>query len=154
MIGTAVVCLAVAAVLSRPASLGSPAATATWWVMAVASALALIWNDLYFAALASGKSGAVIPVFDWLFTFLPALVVGLVTSRHGRAAHLRATLGTAIVTVPLLGLGWSISGEGGTLPGALAGGLYSAAVFGVVPLLLAMVLTRGPVPQEPALAAH
>ena len=89
-----------------------------------------------------------------MLTFVPALVVGLVTRRHGRAAHLRATLGTAIVTVPLLGLGWAITGEGGDVPGALIDSLHSAVVFGAVPLLFAILLTWGPRTGTPALAAR
>ena len=138
--GTGLVCLAVAAALVAPRALGSRPAAATWWVMAVASVLAQVWNDLYFAALAG--TGGVIPVFDWLFTFVPALVVGLVVRRHGPAAHLRATIGTGVVTLPMLALGWALVSQQESTVGALAGGLYATALFGALPLLVAVGVTR------------
>ena len=140
MIGTGVVCLAVAAALVTPRTLGSRPATATWWTLAVASLLAQVWNDLYFAALA--ETGGIIPVFDWLFTFVPALVVGLVVRRRGLATHLRATIGTAVVTLPMLALGWALAARADSLLQALAGGLYTAAFFGVLPLVVAIAITR------------
>ena len=138
--GTGLVCLAVAAALVAPRTLGSRTAAATWWVMAVAAVLAQVWNDLYFAALAG--TGGVIPVFDWLFTFVPALVVGLVVRRHGPAAHLRATIGTGVVTLPMLALGWALVSQQESTVGALAGGLYATALFGALPLLVAVGVTR------------
>jgi hypothetical protein len=140
VVTTGLVCLAVAAVLVTPRTLGSRLATATWWVMAVTSVLAQVWNDLYFAALAD--TGCIIPIFDWLFTFVPALVVGLVARRHGPAVHLRATIGIGVVTLPMLALGWGLAAQAGTLSHALAGGLYTSAFFGVLPLLVAVAITR------------
>jgi hypothetical protein len=108
--------------------------------MAVASVLAQVWNDLYFAALAD--TGGIIPVFDWLFTFVPALVVGLVVRRHGPAAHLRATIGVSVVSLPMLGLGWALATQQDSILAALTGGLYTAAFFGVLPLVVAVAITR------------
>jgi hypothetical protein len=142
VIATGLVCLVTAAVLVRPGTLGSTAATATWWVLAVASVAAQVWNDLYFAALAT--DGGIIPVFDWLFSFVPALVVGLVARRSGPSVHLRATLGTGIVTLPMLGLGWALAAQADSLGTAVAGGLYAVAMFGALPLLVAFAITRPP----------
>ena len=133
-------CLAVAALLVTPRSLGSRAATLTWWVLAAASVAAQVWNGLYLASLSS--TGGIIPVFLWLFTFVPALVVGLVTRRAGAAAHLRATLGIAVVTLPMLGLGWALAAQSDTVARALTGSLHTAAFFGVLPLVAAVALTR------------
>ena len=152
--GTAVVCVLVAAALVRPASLGSPAAVGTWWAVTVAAAAALVWNDLYFAALSTGDGGAVIPVFDWMFTFVPAVVVGAVTRRLGRPRQLRAVLGTAVVAVPLLGLSWAVTGESGAVVDNLLGGIYGAVIFGVVPLLLAFLVTRAPASGAPVTPAR
>ncbi|MBY3554932.1 class-II aminoacyl-tRNA synthetase family protein [Modestobacter lapidis] len=140
VIAVGVVSLVIAAVLVRPRTLGSPAVAATWWVMVVASVLAQTWNDLYFAALAG--TGGIIPIFDWLFTFVPALVVGLVARRHGRGVHLRATIGTGLVTLPMLGLGWALASQADTPAATLAGGLYTATVFGALPLVVAVLITR------------
>ncbi len=140
VVGTGLVCLAVAAALVLPRTLGSRLAARTWWVMAVASVLAQVWNDLYFAAL--DGSGPIIPVFDWLFTFVPALVVGVVGRRHGWAAHLRGTIGTAVVGLPMLGLGWALASQQDSLSSALADALSTTAFFGVLPLVVAIVVTR------------
>lgn len=140
VLGAAVVCLALAGALARPWSLPGRAAAVTWWVLALASAAALTWNALYSAALSAVDSGAVIPVFDWLFTFVPALVVGLATRAAGRRAQLHATLGTAVVTLPLFALGWALLSS--DVLDAVLGALWTTAVLGVVPLLVAIAVSR------------
>ncbi len=141
VVGAALVCLATGGVLVRPGSLPGRAAPVVWWLLALASALALVWNAVYSAALSAGFFGAVIPVFHWLFTFVPALVVGLVTRSAGSPAQLRATLGTAVVTLPLFALGWALLTPSGDLLGFL-GALYGTGVLGVVPLGIAVAVTR------------
>jgi hypothetical protein len=137
----AVLCLGVAGVLARPRSLPGRLVPVTWWLLALASAFALAWNALYSAALADQVGGAVIPVFHWLFTFVPALVVGLGTRSAGARTQLRATLGTAVVTLPLFALGWALlASPGGAV--AFLGALYDTAVLGVVPLVVAVAATR------------
>ncbi|WNV73571.1 hypothetical protein [Geodermatophilus sp. DSM 44513] len=144
--GTALVSLAAATVLVRPATLPAWAA-ATWWLLVLASVFALGWNAVFSAAL-STDDGPVIPVFHWLFTLVPALVVGLQLRRAGARALLRGALGTAVVTLPLFALGWALltsSGSPDGLSGALAGvpdTVRVTAVLGVVPLLLAVAATR------------
>jgi hypothetical protein len=144
LLGTAGVSLVVAALLARPDRLGRAVAV-TWWAMAAAAVFALVWNDLYLAAL-KGGGGAIIPVFDWLFTFVPALVVGLVARRLGPAAHQRATLGIAVLTLPMSALGWAVTSAADTGP-ALTGALYTAGIFGAVPLAMAVFLTRARRPE-------
>jgi hypothetical protein len=141
VLGAAVLCLALAAALVRPRSLPGRLAPATWWSLALASAFALAWNAAYSAALSAAVVGAVIPVFHWLFTFVPALVAGLTTRAAGSRAQLRATLGTAVVTLPLFALGWALLASSGGLV-ALLGALYSTALLGVVPLVVAVAATR------------
>jgi hypothetical protein len=73
---------------------------------------------------------------------VPAFVVGLVTRRYGQAVQTRAVLATAVATLPLVGLGWSLTdGTTGLLP-ALSGGVYSTTVFGVLPMVVALAVTR------------
>jgi hypothetical protein len=141
----AVVCVAVAAALTRPWQLPWPVAV-VWWLLAFVAVFAHGWNDLYFAALADPGGGAIIPVFDGFFTFIPALVVALAAIPAGRQAQLRAGLGTAVVGVPLLALGWAIyAAPGGYLSAAL-GSLWPTAFFGVAPVAVALALT---VPLNP-----
>jgi hypothetical protein len=143
LIATAVACVAGAALLTRPGRIG-PAVAATWWVMAAAAAFALVWDDLYLASLRG--EGGIIPVLDWAFTFVPALVVGLVARRRGPEAHLRTTIGIAVLTLPLSGLGWAVTSDEGTAV-ALAGAVYSAGLLGALPLAVAVLLTRPPRPE-------
>jgi hypothetical protein len=148
--GSAVVCLAVAAVLVRPRAFGSPLAAGTWLALVVAAAAALVWHAIFLAALVDTGDGPVIPVFDGLLTFVPAFVVGLVTRPYGLAVQTRAVLATAVATLPLVALGWSLTdGTTGLLP-ALSGGVYSTAVFGVLPMVVALAVTRaaGPAPVD------
>ena len=139
-LATAGVCLAVAAILVRPRDLPGRVAPAIWWAAVVTAAAALVWHDLFLAAL--GRTGdAAIPVIDWLFTLLPAAVVGLATRRAGSRTQLRAILGTAVVTLPLYALGWGLfsSAEGWS---AVTNTLRATGFLGVIPLLVAVVATR------------
>jgi hypothetical protein len=142
VLATCGLCLLAGVLLTRPRSLGSPLATLTWWGVAVAALTGQVWNDLYLAAL-STAGGGIVPVFGWVSTAVPAALVGLATRGAGREAHLRATLGTGIVTLPPVGLGWAFAAAGGPGDG-LAGGLWSAGLLGVLPLALAIAATRPP----------
>lgn len=142
VVGTAVVSAAVAVLLSRPGRLGLVVAT-TWWAVAGLAVAALVWNDVYLAALRG--DGGVIPVFAWLFTFLPVLLVGLVARRSGPVVHRRATLGLAVLVLPLFALGWPLASDARALV-SFVGGLSSAVLFGLLPLAAAVFLSRAPRP--------
>ena len=141
VLGAGLFCLAVAAALSRPWQL--PGLTAVlWWLSGLLAVGAHTWNGLYFAALADPLGGAIIPVFDGLFTFVPALVVGLAAIPSGPRGQLRAVLGTAVVGVPLLTLGWSLySAPEGLLPAAVFS-LWPGVLFGVAPVAVALAICR------------
>lgn len=141
VLGAVVACLVLAGALVRPRSLPGRLAPATWWLLALASAVALTWHALYYAALSEDVVGAVIPVLDWLFTLVPALAVGWATRRAGLRTQLRATLGTAVVTLPLFALAWALLDSSGGVV-AFLGALYSTAFLGVVPLVIAVAATR------------
>ena len=139
LLGAGLVCLAVAAALSRPWRLPWPTAV-VWWLSGLVAIGAHTWNGLYSAAMADPLGGAMIPVFDGFFTFLPALVVGLAAIPAGPRAQLRAGLGTAVVGVPLLTLGWSLfHAPEGVLPAA-AYSLWPGALFGVAPVVVALTI--------------
>jgi hypothetical protein len=72
--------------------------------------------------------------------FGPALLAPLAALRSDRPTQLRAGLSTAVVSLPLLALGWSLLTAPRGVASAVAGGLYSAAVFGVVPLVLGLLV--------------
>jgi len=147
VVGAGVVCLAVAAAVTRPWRLPLPVA-AVWWLLGLVAVFAHAWNDLYSAALSIGD-GPIIPVFDGFFTFLPALVVALVAIPTGRWSQLRAGLGTAVVGVPLHALGWSLYGAPDGFAAGALGALWPTAFFGVAPVAVALALT---VPLNPRTA--
>lgn len=139
VVGAALACLVTATVLVRPAMLPGRAA-GTWWLLAAASAFALGWNAVFSAAM-STDDGPIIPVFHWLFTLVPALVVGLQLREASARDRLRAVLGTAVVTLPLFALGWALLDPSGGLAG-VPGTLRVTSILGVVPLLLAIAAAR------------
>ncbi|MGY1634871.1 hypothetical protein ACI784_24480 [Geodermatophilus sp. SYSU D01186] len=141
VVGAALLCLVAAGLLVRPRSLPGRLAPVTFWLVCLASVFALGWDALYAAALSDGTSGAVIPVFHWLFTSVPAFVVGLAVRDAGPRTQLRATLGTAVVTLPLFTLGWALLAPPWASDTA-RDALLTTAVLGVVPLSLAVALTR------------
>ncbi|MCZ2828083.1 hypothetical protein O2W14_04445 [Modestobacter sp. VKM Ac-2986] len=137
--GAGALCLGVAAVLTRPWQLPAPVAVG-WWLVGLLAVLLHGWDSAHLAALADPDGGAVIPVFNWLFTALPALVVGLIARPAGRPAQLRAVLGTAVVGVPLTALSWSLyAAPEGLLPAAL-GSLWPTAVLGAAPVAAVLAL--------------
>jgi len=106
VIGVAVLCVGVAVVLTaRTAGLDRrDPVTLAWLGLLLLSAAALVWNALYAAVLSATSPGAIVPIFHWLFTFLPAVLAGSLFTRRGREARWAAALGTAVVTVPLFHL--------------------------------------------------
>ncbi|MGY1643672.1 hypothetical protein ACI782_21405 [Geodermatophilus sp. SYSU D00703] len=136
--GTAGVCLALAGILVRPASLPGRVVPALWWLVVLASAVALGWNALRSAALSDLVVGAVLPVLDRLLAFLPAAVVGLATRRAGTRPQLRAVLGTAVVSVPLFTLGWALLDSSPGIVGVLEAPLHGGTLLGALPVLLAV----------------
>lgn len=113
-----------------------------WVVVSLLAAAALIWNALFMAADAEFETGAIIPVFHWLFTFVPPLLVGLIARRRGRAPALVAALATGTVTLPLFGLGWSLLASRDPAGSGIGSSLWNTTIFGVVPLVLATLIVR------------
>jgi len=142
LLAAGLACPALAAVLARPWTWRAPGAAAVWAVLVALSVFAGVWNDLYYAAL-SQQLGPVIPVFDWLFTSVPALLAALLTRSRGRALQLRAALGTAVVSLPLLALGAALYSAPDGFASGFGAGLSSAAFFGVLPLVVVLALTAG-----------
>ena len=139
------VCLLAGAVLTRPASLGTRTAVATWWLLVVLSLAGSAQQTVWLTSLDLWEEA--IPVFGWIYTALPAALVGLATARAGRSTHRRATLGTAVVTVPPVGLAWAVAAGADGFGSGLATGLWTAALLGAVPLAIAVVLTGRRVPR-------
>ncbi|SDN76916.1 hypothetical protein SAMN05428965_1538 [Geodermatophilus sp. DSM 45219] len=131
----AVVSIATAVALTwREADLGPRDLLAwAWSALVVLAAAALLWNALYAAALSTIDFGAPIPIFHWLFTFIPAVLAGSLFRHRGRRARWTAALGTGVVTVPLFALSWSLLIPGLSLAG-VANTLWATGILGVAPL--------------------
>jgi uncharacterized membrane protein len=134
--GIAVACVGIAVALTRrTADLGAGHVESRAWLgLVVLAAAALMWNAIYAAALSTIDFGAPIPIFDWLFTFVPAVLAGLLFRRHDRRARQAAALGTGIVTVPLFALSWALLSSVGPWVAAVAAALVPTVVLGVAPL--------------------
>ncbi|SDF04760.1 hypothetical protein SAMN05660662_0862 [Blastococcus aurantiacus] len=113
-----------------------------WLAVSLLAAAALIWNALVLAADAEFQTGALIPVFHWMFTFVPALLTGLAARNRGAVRAVAAALGTGVVTVPLLGLGWSLFASRESMTAGLGNSLWATALLGVGPLVIAAAISR------------
>ena len=107
-----------------------------WAALVLLAGAALVWNALYAAALSAQPTGPgpVIPIFDWLLTFLPALVAGRLFTRRPRSQRRTGALGTGIVTVRLLALSWALVDSSEDFFVGVAGAAWDTAVFGIAPL--------------------
>ena len=89
------------------------------------------------------ETGATIPVFHWAFTFFPALLAGLAARDLGAGPAVAASLGTGVVTLPLFGLGWSFLSSREALNSVgIGSGLWTTAILGVAPLVIAAAIAR------------
>lgn len=113
-----------------------------WSVVSLLASAALIWDGLFMAANAEFETGAMIPVFHWMFTFVPALLTGLAARGRGAARAIAAALSTGVVTVPLFGLGWSLLSSRESLTDGIGSSLWLTAIFGLVPLGVAAAISR------------
>ncbi|MGY1651726.1 hypothetical protein [Geodermatophilus sp. SYSU D01119] len=124
-------------------------AAAVWLVVVLAAAAALTWNALYAAALSDVGTGAVIPVFHWLFTLAPAVLAGWGAPRADAGVRRALAVGTGVVTVPLSALGWALLA--GPAPSGLPGVLWTTVLLGAAPLAAGAVLVArrdgGPLPS-------
>jgi ABC-type Na+ efflux pump permease subunit len=144
VLGVALSCLlAGGAVTLRDAALRPrDPAFLVWLAVCLLAAAALIWNALVMAADSEMETGAIIPVFHWMFTFVPALLTGLAARSLGGSRAVAAALGTGAVTLPLFGLGWSLLGSRETVAAGIGNGLWTTAVLGAVPLAIAAAISR------------
>ncbi|MGY2130238.1 hypothetical protein [Blastococcus sp. SYSU DS0617] len=144
VLGVTAVCLLVGAwtTLRDAALRPRDLAFLTWLVVSLLAAAALIWNALVMAADSEFETGAIIPVFHWMFTFVPALLTGLAARNRGAVRTVAAALGTGVVTVPLFGLGWSLLSSREPMPAGIGNSLWITAILGVGPLVIAAAISR------------
>jgi hypothetical protein len=131
-LGTTAVCLAGGLLVVRRAArlCWTAPALAGWVLVVLAAGAALLWRSLYDASLSTIEFGALIPVLDWAFTLVPAVLAGVAGARRGRDARIALALGTGLVTVPAYALGTALVFAGGGA-GAAAAALPMVAILGL-----------------------
>jgi hypothetical protein len=105
-----------------------------WAALMLVTSGALVWNALYAAALSTTSFGAIIPIFHWLFTLVPAVLAGALFTHRGREARWAAALGTGVVTLPLFHL-FAVLVLGGDPWLTTVGSLTLTGPLGVAPLI-------------------
>jgi hypothetical protein len=151
VIGAAVLCVGVAALLTfrRLGLRWSDPVAQAWTALLVVSAAGISWNAMYSAALSTTDFGAVIPIFHWMFTLIPAVLAGALFRRRGRLDCWTAALGTGMVTLPLFQLSSMLLTSGGPALSVLLGGVTFTAILGAAPLVGGVAIA-GAMSQERA----
>jgi hypothetical protein len=133
------VCLWAAGKAVRPAgTFRSPTAAQLWWATTGAAALVSIAAALSLAADAGAHQPPGALLARWLVPAVPAVVAGVLARRDGRAARIRAALGTGVVTVPLFAVGWALFASPGGVVLPTADVVSMVLLAGVTPFALAV----------------
>jgi hypothetical protein len=133
-------CVWTAGRLVRPAeTLRSPAAVGMWWALLAGSALVSGSAALSLASFAGTGERPTDLLVRCAVPVVPAVLAGVLARDAGRAARVRAALGTGLVTVPLGGLGWALLSSAGRSTAGLADVLAMTGLAGATPLALAVV---------------
>ena len=110
----AALCVWSAGRLVRPAeTLRSSGAARLWWALVAGAALVSVAADLSLASFAGTGQRPADLLVRCAVPLLPAVLAGVLAADAGRAARVRAALGTGLVTVPLAGLGWALLSSAG-----------------------------------------
>lgn len=131
------VCAWAAGRLVRPArTLGSATAVRVWWLVLAGSAVVSVTAALSLASYAGSATRPGELAARCLVPLVPAVLAGVLARADGRAARIRAALGTGLVTLPLTGLGWALLASGSAA--SLSDALGMTLLCGVTPLALAV----------------
>lgn len=135
----AAACVWVAGRSVRPAeTLTSLGAARLWWALVSGAALVSVAGALSLASWAGTGDRPADLVVRCAVPLVPAVLAGVLAADAGRAARVRAALGTGLVTVPLGGLGWALLSSSGPSTAGLADVLGTTTLAAVAPLLLAV----------------
>ena len=135
----AAACVWVAGRAVRPAeTLPSAGAARLWWGLVSGAALVSVAAALSLASYAGTGDRPADLVVRCAVPLVPAVLAGVLAADAGRAARVRAALGTGLVTVPLGGVGWALLSSAGRSTAGLGDVLGMTALTAVAPLLLAV----------------
>ncbi|MEU2350782.1 hypothetical protein [Modestobacter sp. NPDC049651] len=133
----AAVCVWAAGRLVRPDDvLGSSAAVRVWWLVVAGSAVVSVTAALSLASYAGSDERPGALAARCLVPLVPAVLAGLLARTDGRAARVRAALGTGVVTLPLLAVGWALLASGA--PATTGDALGMTLLSGVAPFAAAI----------------
>lgn len=132
-------CLWAAGRATRPAdTFRSPTSAQLWWVLTIGAAVVSVAADLSLAADAGAHLQPTALLARWLVPVVPAVVAGVLARREGRAARIRAALGTGAVTLPLFAVGWALYASPGGVALAPADVVSMVLLAGATPFALAV----------------
>jgi hypothetical protein len=132
-------CLWAAGKATRPAdTFRSPTSAHLWWVLTAGAAVVSIAADLSLAADAGAQLQPTALLVRWLVPCVPAVLAGVLARRDGRAARVRAALGTGAVTLPLFAVGWALYASPGGVALAPADVVSMVLLAGATPFALAV----------------
>lgn len=134
-------CLWAAGRVTAPAEvLGSAREVRVWWVLVIAATLVSVTAAVSLASYAGAGDAPDGLLVRWAVPVVPALLAGVVAWPHGRAARLRAALGTGVVTVPLCALGWALTASPAGSSAGLPDTLAMTMLAGAGPFALAVAV--------------
>ncbi|MGY1616393.1 hypothetical protein ACI797_06560 [Geodermatophilus sp. SYSU D00691] len=134
-------CLWAAGRVTRPArTFRSPAAASVWWAVVAAAAFVSLTAAVSLASWGGFGAHPADLLVRWTVPFVPALLAGVLARRDGRAARLRAALGTGVVTLPLFALGWALLASPAGIPLPASEVLSTTLLAGVAPFAVAVAM--------------
>jgi hypothetical protein len=150
----AVVCVWVAGRLVRPTrTLRSAGAAHTWWALLAGAAVVSLAADLSLASFAGTGQRPTDLLLRCAVPLVPAVLAGVLAGHAGRAARIRAALGTGLVTLPLGALGWALLSSPDLSAAGLGDVLAMTGIAGVAPLALAVAFVAADRRGRPASGA-
>jgi hypothetical protein len=115
-----------------------PAHAQLWRALLAGAALVSVAADLSLASFAGTGQRPDDLLLRCLVPLVPAVLAGLLTADAGRAARIRAAVGTGLVTVPLGGLGWALLSSAERSAAGVSDVLAMTALAAVAPLAVAV----------------
>jgi len=135
----AALCVWAAGRLVRPAeTLRSTVAAHSWWALVAGSALVSLAAALSLASFAGTGQRPGDLLLRCAVPLVPAVLAGLLAADAGRAARIRAALGTGLVTVPMAAVGWALLSSSPRSTAGLGDVLGVTLLSAVAPLVVAV----------------
>ena len=135
----AALCVWAAGRLVRPAeTLRSAVAAHSWWALVAGSALVSLAAALSLASFAGTGQRPGELLLRCAVPLVPAVLAGVLAADAGRAARIRAALGTGLVTVPMTAVGWALLSSSPRSTAGLDDVLGMTQLSAVAPLAVAV----------------